>query len=172
MLIYFFIFWWEYSETRRSRCLIWCIFQQEFERQTALLERLRARVGRTVGFEIEDFENWAGNQTSRVLSCYPQTKEEMSIIIKFAAEENMGIRCAGSRHSWAPVFADSFQICVNTENMKSDYTSRTNIRIADVSIYYGIIRLMTIFLDFVVDLINEIRRLKNCNIQHNIVSIK
>lgn len=112
-----------------------CIKQdkKEFERQTALLERLRARVGRTVGFEIEDFENWAGNQTSRVLSCYPQTKEEMSIIIKFAAEENMGIRCAGSRHSWAPVFADSFQICVNTENMKSDYTSRTNIRIADLN---------------------------------------
>lgn len=105
-------------------------FQQEFEHQTALLECLQAKVG----CEIEYFKNWAGNQRSAVLSCYPQTKKEMSIIIKFAAEKNKGIRCAGSRHSWAPVFADSFQICVNTENMESDYTSRTNIRVADVSI--------------------------------------
>lgn len=106
--------------------------QKEFEHLTALLECLQAKVGCKVRCEIEYFKNWAGNQRSAVLSCYPQTKEEMSIIIKFAAEKNMGIRCAGSRHSWAPVFADSFQICVNTENMESDYTSRTNIRVADL----------------------------------------
>lgn len=123
-------------------------------------------------FEIEEFENWAGNQTSTVISCYPQTKEEMSNVIKAAAEENTGIRCAGSRHSWAPVFADSGQICVNIENLKSDYTSQTNIRIADVSIYYGKLRLITVFLDFVVELINKIRRLMNCNISQIIVSIK
>lgn len=105
--------------------------QKEVECQTSLLDRLQLNVGNMPKFEIVEFQNWAGNQTSTVISCNPQTKEEMSNVIKAARDEKVGIRCAGSRHSWAPVFADSCQICVNINTLKSDYTSQTNIRIAD-----------------------------------------
>lgn len=102
------------------------------EKLDQLLKRLRERIGSDFVFKKNTFYNWAKNQTSSVISCSPETKEDMSKIIKAAKAENVGIRCAGSRHSWAPVFADTFQICVNIENLKSDYTSKTNIRVADL----------------------------------------
>lgn len=52
-------------------------------------------------------------------------------VIQAAAAEKVVIRCAGARHKWAPVFADTRQICVNTKNLKSDYPDGSNIR-ADV----------------------------------------
>lgn len=145
-----------------SRWIICCILQQELKFQTEVIERLQARVGFWPRFKSKTFHNWAKNQTSSVISCSPRTKQEMSEVIKAAFCENVGIRCAGSRHSWAPVFADSGQISVKIKNLKSDYTSQTNIRIADVRIYCGNNRSITF--SFVVELINEIRRLMNCNI--------
>lgn len=97
-----------------------------------LLKSLQNRVGRKPKFFFEEFQNWAENQTSFVISCCPETKEEMSRVIKAAADESVVIRCAGARHSWAPVFADTCQVCVNIKNLKSDYSSLTNIRIADI----------------------------------------
>lgn len=96
-----------------------------------MIEKLQNRVGSKPKFSAEIFQNWAGNQTSDVISCSPETKEEMSKVIKAAAAEKVVIRCAGARHSWAPVFADTRQICVNTKHMKSDYPNKSNIR-ADV----------------------------------------
>ncbi|XP_034316358.2 L-gulonolactone oxidase-like [Magallana gigas] len=93
-----------------------------------MIKQLQERVGSKPKFSVENFQNWAGNQTSSVISCYPATKEEMSNVIKAATAENLVIRCAGARHSWAPVFADNRQICVNTKNLKSDYPDGSNIR--------------------------------------------
>lgn len=102
------------------------------EKLDQLLKRLQERIGSDYVFKKETFYNWAKNQTSNVISCRPETKDDVSKIIRAARAESVGIRCAGSRHSWAPVFADTFQICVHIENLKSDYTSQTNIRVADV----------------------------------------
>lgn len=98
----------------------------------SLLKCLQERVGSKPKFFFEKFQNWAENQRSFVISCYPETKDEMSRVIKAAAAESVGIRCAGARHSWAPVFSDTCQVCVNIKNLKSDYSSLTKIRIADV----------------------------------------
>lgn len=96
-----------------------------------MIKQLQDTVGSKPKFFAEKFQNWAGNQTSTVISCSPETKEEMSNVIKAAAAEKVVIRCAGARHSWAPVFADTRQVCVNTKNLKSDYPNKSNIR-ADV----------------------------------------
>lgn len=93
---------------------------------------LQKIVGKMPKFIFEKFQNWAGNQTSFVISCCPETKEEMSSVIQAAAIEKVVIRCAGAKHSWAPVFADTRQMCVHIKNLKSDYPGQTNIRIADV----------------------------------------
>nr|XP_034307480.1 uncharacterized protein LOC105321767 isoform X1 [Crassostrea gigas] len=93
-----------------------------------IIKQLQNRVGSKPEFFAEHFQNWAENQTSSVISCSPKTKEEMSKVIKAAAAEKVVIRCAGARHSWAPVFADTRQICVNTKHMKSDYPNKSNIR--------------------------------------------
>lgn len=79
----------------------------------SLLKCLQERVGSKPKFFFEKFQNWAENQRSFVISCYPETKDEMSRVIKAAAAESVGIRCAGARHSWAPVFSDTCQVCVN-----------------------------------------------------------
>lgn len=96
-----------------------------------MIKKLQDRVGSKPKFFEEKFQNWAGNQTSTVISCSPETKEEMSNVIKAAAAEKVAIRAAGARHSWAPLFADTHQICVNTKHLKSDYPDGSNIR-ADV----------------------------------------
>lgn len=93
-----------------------------------IIKQLQNRVGNKPEFFAEKFQNWAGNKTSSVISCFPKTKEEMSKVIKAAAAEKIVIRCAGARHSWAPVFADTRQVCVNTKNLKSDYPNKSNIR--------------------------------------------
>lgn len=108
------------------------IGKNDEEKLDQLLKRLQERIGSDYVFKKETFYNWANNQTSNVISCRPETKDDVSKIIRAARAENVGIRCAGSRHSWAPVFADTFQICVHIENLKSDYTSQTNIRVADL----------------------------------------
>lgn len=97
-----------------------------------LLKCLQKRVGSKPKFFFEKFQNWAKNQRSFVISCYPETKDEMSRVIKAAAAKSVGIRCAGARHSWAPVFSDTRLVCGNMKNLESDYSSLTKIRIADV----------------------------------------
>ncbi|XP_061179400.1 uncharacterized protein LOC133188026 [Saccostrea echinata] len=85
------------------------------------MQELQALVGATPIFRIEKFQNWAATQESCVISCNPKTRDEMTKVIKAASEVKVGIRCAGQRHSWAPVFPDDNQICINVEDMISDY---------------------------------------------------
>ncbi|XP_062603066.1 uncharacterized protein LOC134264804 [Saccostrea cucullata] len=94
------------------------------------MKKLQEIVGANPVFRIEEFKNWAATQRSCVISCKPTTKEEMSRVIKAAAELKVGIRCAGQRHSWAPISPDNEQICINVDQMKSDYDDGSKIRIA------------------------------------------
>lgn len=95
------------------------------------MDKLQKLVGATPVFRIEAFQNWAATKKSLVISCNPKTKEEISSVIKAAAKEKVGVRCAGQRHSWAPVFPDDNQVCINVEDMKSDYAYGSKIRFAD-----------------------------------------
>lgn len=106
-----------------------------------LLKCLQKRVGSKPKFFFEKFQNWAENQRSFVISLYPETKDEMSRVIKAAAAESVGIRSAGARHSWAPVFDDTRQVCMNIKTLKSDYSSLRKSRIADV------LNLLSLFAD-------------------------
>lgn len=78
--------------------------------------------------KVEKFENWAGNQESTVFSCYPKTKTDLEEVIRAAQQNNVAIRCAGARHSWAPVFSDDYTICVNTRDLQGEYGQGKKIR--------------------------------------------
>ncbi|KAH0438406.1 oxidoreductase [Colletotrichum camelliae] len=51
------------------------------------------------------FQNWGLTvENTPYLTCVPKSVKEIQLIVKFAKEQNMGVRCAGFRHSWSPVF--------------------------------------------------------------------
>ena len=98
------------------------------------MKKLQDRIGGSPKLEIEKFENWGKTQRAKVISCYPTTKDEMQQVVKAAAAENVKVRCAGSRHSWAPLFSDDHHLILNVGKMQSDYPDGSKIRISDVGL--------------------------------------
>ncbi|XP_061185513.1 uncharacterized protein LOC133193568 [Saccostrea echinata] len=98
-----------------------------------LLKSMQDKIGHNPKLEIERFENWAETIISNVISCWPTSKEEIQTVIAASKEEGLKIRCAGSRHSWAPVFSDERQMLLNLGKLRSDYGHGVKIRIANRS---------------------------------------
>ncbi|KAJ9610462.1 hypothetical protein H2200_005239 [Cladophialophora chaetospira] len=46
-------------------------------------------------------------ENTPALTCVPNTAQDVCDIVKFAKKQNMGVRVAGFRHSWSPVFGRS-----------------------------------------------------------------
>ncbi|KAG4260217.1 hypothetical protein FPRO03_02040 [Fusarium proliferatum] len=65
---------------------------------------------RTKGKETKDltFQNWGRTvKNTPTVTYYPETVAEIIDIVRDAVAKNKGIRVAGFRHSWAPVFGRS-----------------------------------------------------------------
>ncbi|KAF5581507.1 hypothetical protein FPANT_8895 [Fusarium pseudoanthophilum] len=65
---------------------------------------------RTKGKETKDltFQNWGRTvKNTPTVTYYPETVAEIIEIVRDAVAKNKGIRVAGFRHSWAPVFGRS-----------------------------------------------------------------
>ncbi|KAJ8306718.1 hypothetical protein KUTeg_015759 [Tegillarca granosa] len=77
----------------------------------------------------ESFKNWEGSQNrKRVLASRPETLTQLQNLIRYARDQGLRIRCAGTKHSWAPLFADENQICIYLTSLNSDYPGGKKIR--------------------------------------------
>lgn len=61
------------------------------------------------------------------------TLDQLKRLLKVASEEKLSVRCAGSGHSWSPIFSDRNNVLIYMENIKSDYEDGSRIRISPVS---------------------------------------
>ncbi|XP_052079585.1 L-gulonolactone oxidase-like isoform X2 [Mytilus californianus] len=95
------------------------------------LYKLQKRIGNSPSLQIETFENWGETQAIQVISTSPTTKEELQKLVLAASEEGLRVRCAGTGHSWAPLFADSKQLLIYVKDLKSDYKDGSRIRISN-----------------------------------------
>src|SRR5687767_5728154 len=64
------------------------------------------------------FRNWAGNEQSHPLKYFqPKTEEEITRIIKEAADANRKIRVVGAGHSWsAMACTDEYMVNLDSYN--------------------------------------------------------
>ncbi|KAJ6509053.1 hypothetical protein C8R45DRAFT_463892 [Mycena sanguinolenta] len=65
-------------------------------------------------FPKTQFHNWG--QTNDFLpdyTCMPSTVAGIERIVKYAKDNDMGVRCAGFRHSWSPIFGRNKQILIS-----------------------------------------------------------
>ncbi|KAK0733126.1 hypothetical protein B0T26DRAFT_745211 [Lasiosphaeria miniovina] len=69
---------------------------------------------RVVVYKDAVFENW-GKVVEYVpqYTCIPSSVAGVQRIVKYAKDHDMGVRCAGFRHSWAPIFGRSGQITIS-----------------------------------------------------------
>ncbi|KAK3099148.1 hypothetical protein FSP39_000135 [Pinctada imbricata] len=98
-----------------------------------LKRQLQTIIGKSPKLAIKEFVNWGKTQKANVISCHPTNKEEVSIVIQ-AVNEYKGkvkIRCAGSCHSWSPLFADSNNVLIYVDKIKSDYEDKSKIRMSN-----------------------------------------
>ncbi|KAG2420123.1 hypothetical protein HFD88_004923 [Aspergillus terreus] len=59
-----------------------------------------------VTYEGAEFLNWGRTVENRpVYTCVPKTNYGIQQIVLYAANNNLGVRVSGYRHSWSPVFA-------------------------------------------------------------------
>ncbi|CAC5357779.1 unnamed protein product [Mytilus coruscus] len=95
------------------------------------LSRLQNRLGKSPTLQIETFENWGQTQAMQVISSTPTTKDQLQKLVLATSEEGLRVRCAGSGHSWAPIFSDNNQLLIYVENIKSDYKDGSRIKISN-----------------------------------------
>ncbi|EXJ78164.1 hypothetical protein A1O3_09325 [Capronia epimyces CBS 606.96] len=56
-------------------------------------------------FKNLEFQNWGRTVTNTpAYTCVPSTAQDVADIVKYAKRHRMGVRVAGFRHSWSPVF--------------------------------------------------------------------
>lgn len=89
--------------------------------------------------KIEIFENWGKTQIIPVISSSPKTLDELKRLIKVASEEKLRVRCAGTGHSWAPIFSDRNNLLIYMNEMESDYDGGSRIRKSTVSSMLSVI---------------------------------
>ncbi|KAL3888026.1 hypothetical protein ACJMK2_000409 [Sinanodonta woodiana] len=109
------------------------------------IKDLQKAIGPDPTITIENFENWGKTQRARVLATHPETLNQLKKLISTAREMGLKVRCAGAKHSWAPLFADSEQLLIYMERMRSDYPNAAKIhmtkgedRTVDVHVMAGV----------------------------------
>ena len=70
--------------------------------------------GRQKVYTDTRFQNW-GLDVAYVprFTCIPNSVAGVQLVVKFAKAHNMSVRCAGFRHSWAPIFGRQGQITIS-----------------------------------------------------------
>ncbi|KAF3765100.1 hypothetical protein M406DRAFT_259082, partial [Cryphonectria parasitica EP155] len=60
------------------------------------------------------FQNWGQDvEYIPAYTCIPTSPDGIQQIVKYAKSQDMGVRCAGFRHSWAPIFGRKGQITIS-----------------------------------------------------------
>ncbi|KAK3598520.1 hypothetical protein CHS0354_005801 [Potamilus streckersoni] len=96
------------------------------------LNILQAKVGPSPDIIREDFKNWSGTQRASVLSSKPKSLTELQTLISVAKSSGLKVRCAGTKHSWSPIFADQNQLLIYMDKMASDYPNNQRIFMEEV----------------------------------------
>ncbi|KAI9708518.1 MAG: hypothetical protein M1820_003980 [Bogoriella megaspora] len=69
------------------------------------------------------FQNWGLNISNvPFLTCVPTSVKAIQQIVKYAVAHDMGVRCSGYRHSWAPIFGrndGNGQIIISVLNLSA-----------------------------------------------------
>ena len=69
------------------------------------------------------FRNWGRTVESKPeFTCVPTTVRAVQQIVRYAKQENMGVRVAAYRHSWAPVFGRKGDITISMLRLKTATT--------------------------------------------------
>ncbi|GAB1316375.1 hypothetical protein MFIFM68171_06585 [Madurella fahalii] len=67
-----------------------------------------------VVYKDAKFQNWGlGIEYVPQYTCIPNSVAGVQRIVKYAKDHDMGVRCAGFRHSWAPIFGRQGQITIS-----------------------------------------------------------
>ena len=70
-------------------------------------------------FKDARFRNWGRTVDLKPkFTCVPATVHAVQQIVRYARENNMGVRCAAYRHSWAPVFGRDGEITISMLRLK------------------------------------------------------
>ena len=78
------------------------------EKEPALKTRQNAR-----------FRNWGRTVDYKPsFTCVPTTVSAVQQVVRYAKENNMGVRCAAYRHSWAPIFGRNGDITISLLQLK------------------------------------------------------
>ncbi|CAG2205959.1 unnamed protein product [Mytilus edulis] len=97
-----------------------------------IIHRFKKAIENNPPVWIETFRNWGQTQTIPVIASVPMTLDQLKRLLKVASEEKLSVRCAGSGHSWSPIFSDRNNVLIYMENIKSDYEDGSRIRISPV----------------------------------------
>ncbi|XP_076099587.1 L-gulonolactone oxidase-like [Mytilus galloprovincialis] len=95
-----------------------------------IIHRFKKAIENNPPVWIETFRNWGQTQTIPVIASVPMTLDQLKRLLKVASEEKLSVRCAGSGHSWSPIFSDRNNVLIYMENIKSDYEDGSRIRIS------------------------------------------
>ncbi|EXJ88462.1 hypothetical protein A1O1_05392 [Capronia coronata CBS 617.96] len=90
---------------------------------TSILSRIRSFVAKLIpamkfptralyvpSFKNLEFQNWGRTVINiPAYTCVPSTAQDVADIVRYAKRQRMGVRVAGFRHSWSPVFGRSQQ---------------------------------------------------------------
>ncbi|KAF8208699.1 hypothetical protein K438DRAFT_1961273 [Mycena galopus ATCC 62051] len=79
-----------------------------------LVKKDGLKVDNVTVYRDAQFLNWG--RTNAFLpdyTCVPSTVAGIQHIVKYAKENDMGVRCAGFRHSWSPIFGRDKQILIS-----------------------------------------------------------
>jgi len=79
----------------------------------------------------ERFQNWGHNVSNTPLYTFiPTTVLGVQNVVLYAIKKNLRVRCAGYRHSWAPVFGEGGEILISFVNLEEVTTVPDPITIA------------------------------------------
>lgn len=101
-----------------------------------IFQRFRKNIENKPPVWIQKFTNWGETQSIPVIASSPTSLEELRRLIKAASDEKLRVRCAGTGHSWAPIFSDRNNLLIYMENIRSEYKGCSGIRISPVSFFY------------------------------------
>ncbi|KAI5364226.1 putative L-gulonolactone/D-arabinono-1,4-lactone oxidase, FAD-binding domain, PCMH-type [Septoria linicola] len=68
-----------------------------------------------------EFQNWGRTLSNNIpkYTVVPQTVADIQKVVRFAKQANLGVRCAGYRHSWSPIFGRTGEILISTLHIRT-----------------------------------------------------
>lgn len=67
-----------------------------------------------------EFQNWGRTHSNTPkYTVVPRNVADIQKVVRFAKQANLGVRCAGYRHSWSPIFGRTGEIMISTLDIKT-----------------------------------------------------